>query len=91
MATSLKKYGNVCSVQNPDIHKKIKENNIQKYGVEYPLQNENIRNKTRNSLLSGDFMSRITSKQQEQIHKIFQGDLNYQIYPYLVDIYFNKV
>ena len=45
MATSLKKYGNVCSVQNPDIHKKIKENNIQKYGVEYPLQNKNIRNK----------------------------------------------
>ena len=90
MATSLKKYGNVCSVQNPDIHKKIKENNIQKYGVEYPLQNEDIRNKTRNSLLSGDFMSRITSKQQEQIHKIFQGDLNYQIYPYLVDIYFKE-
>ena len=90
MRTSLEKYGNVCSVQNPDIHKKVKETNMKKYGVEYPLQNKNIRDKTRDSLLNESFISRITSKQQKHIHKIFGGELNYQIYPYLIDIYFEK-
>lgn len=90
MKTSLKRYGNVCSAQNPQIHQKIKEKNLEKYGVEYPLQNENIRKKTVENSLNNSFFQRITTKQQEKIYNIFGGKLNYSIFPYFVDIYFEN-
>ena len=88
MNTSLKRYGNVCSLKNPEIEKKMKENNIKKFGVEYPLQNKEILKKTKNNILKKSFFERITSRQQKKIHILFGGILNYQIYPYIVDIFF---
>jgi hypothetical protein len=46
--TMIKKYGNKCPMQNPNIHKKIKENNIKKIGVEYPFQSDKIQQKVIN-------------------------------------------
>lgn len=90
MNTSLKRYGNVCSLQNIEIHKKVKETNIKRYGVEYPLQNEDIRKKTVLNVINKSFYNRITTKQQTTIHNIFGGEMNYCLYPYFVDIYFEK-
>ena len=88
MKTSLERYGNVCSLRNPIIEKKMKENNLKKFGVEYPLQNKEILKKTKCNVLEESFFERITSKQQKKIHNLFGGILNYQIYPYIVDIFF---
>ena len=88
MKTSLEKYGNVCSLRNPEIEKKMKEHNIKKFGVEYPLQNKEVLKKTKVNISEKSFFERITSKQQKKIHILFGGILNYQIYPYIVDIFF---
>lgn len=88
MKTSLERYGNVCSLHNPKIEQKMKENNLKKFGVEFPLQNKEILKKTRNNISEESFFERITSKQQKKIHILFGGTLNYQIYPYIVDIFF---
>ena len=88
MKTSLEKYGNICSLRNPEIEKKMKEHNLKKFGVEYPLQNKEILKKTRINMVDKSFLERITSKQQKKIYLLFGGILNYQIYPYIVDIFF---
>ena len=90
MNTSLKKYGNVCSLQNSEIHKKVKESNLLKYGVEYPLQNKEIHQKTINNTINQSFINRTTTKQQKFIYEIYGGQINYQIYPYIVDILFEE-
>jgi hypothetical protein len=41
--TNLKKYGNVCSVQNKEIQEKIKKNNIEKYGHEELFKSDIIK------------------------------------------------
>ena len=88
MNTSLKRYGNVCSLQNPEIHNKVKKSNLLKYGVEYPLQNKQIYQKTIHNTINQSFINRITTKQQKFLYEIYGGQINYQIYPYIVDIFF---
>lgn len=88
MRTSLKKYGNVCSLHNPIIEEKVRRNNLKKFGVEYPLQSKEILAKTKKNIIEKSFFERITSKQQKDIYILYGGILNYQIYPYIVDIFF---
>lgn len=44
--TMIKKYGNKCPIQNKEIQKKIKQDNIKKYGVEYVWQSKEIQEKS---------------------------------------------
>ena len=93
METSLEKYGNICSLRNPKVLEKAKATNRKNLGVEYPFQNKEILKKcydTSIKIYGEEYRHTITSKQQIQIHKIFGGQLNFEEYPYRLDIFFEK-
>jgi hypothetical protein len=50
--TMLRRYGNICPLQNSVIHEKVKQHNINKYGVEYPFQSDEIQQKVINKFSS---------------------------------------
>nr|DAQ04975.1 MAG TPA: endonuclease-like protein [Caudoviricetes sp.] len=88
---SLKKYGNKCSLRNPVIQEKSKKKNLEKLGVQYPFQNVEILEKCRNTCIEkygDDYRSCIISKQQRHLHKLYGGILNYNEFPYQLDIFF---
>ena len=49
--TNLKKYGNVCPLQNKDIHDKAIQTMMDRYGVEHPLQNKDIHDKATQTMM----------------------------------------
>lgn len=91
MKTSLRKYGNVCSLRNPDVLEKSKRTNQERLEVDFPFQNKSILSKCRETSIEryGEmFNSSSISKQQRQIHNVFGGKLNYSLFPYRLDILF---
>lgn len=93
METSLAKYGNICSLRNEAVLNKSKETNLKKLGVEYPFQSEEILKKCRQTCIDkyGDtYRNYIISKQQKYLHELYGGILNYNEYPYLLDIFFEE-
>jgi len=50
-STNIKKYGNVCSLQNKEVKEKAKKTIIEKYGVENPSQKKKIRKKQKETCL----------------------------------------
>ena len=91
MKTSLEKYGNVCSLRDEEIGDKAKQTNLKKLGVEYPFQNPEILKKcfeTSVQKYGKGYKGDIISKQQRYIHSLYGGELNYAVFPYLLDICF---
>ena len=94
MKKSLNKYGNVCSLCNPEVSRKRRKTNIEKYGVEFPLQNKDIQNmckKTRKKNNKDVVVG--VSKTQKRLCEIYNGILNKKIGHFYVDIFLpeNKI
>jgi hypothetical protein len=90
MEGSLEKYGNVCSLRNEKVQEKSKNKNLKNLGVQFPFQNKNILKKcytNRKNNPKGNLGINI-SKQQEYIHDLYGGELNYVEFPYRLDIFF---
>ena len=93
METSLRKYGNVCSLRNPKVGEKAKKTNLEKLGVEYPFQNPEILKKcveTSIKRYGKDYRSKSITKPQRYLHELYGGELNFSVFPYLLDICFIK-
>ena len=87
MKTSFIRYGNVCSLRNPVVEKKMFETNLNKYGCEFPLQNEEIRNKCRISSYNSDKSKVVsTSRNQKHICELLNGKLNFNVGNYFIDM-----
>lgn len=87
MKTSFIRYGNVCSLRNPVVEKKMFETNLNKYGREFPLQNEEIRNKCRISAYNSDKSKVVsTSRNQKHICELLNGKLNFNVGNYFIDM-----
>lgn len=94
MKTSLAKYGNICSLRNEIVLEKSKKTNMKKLGVEFPFQDRDILKKCRDTTIE-KYGKLVTfgwkvSKQQAEIHSVFGGIMNYNEFPYLLDIFFEK-
>ena len=88
---SIQKYGNACSLRNPEVQNKSKEKNMKNLGVQYPFQNKEILEKCRITCINKygeNYRKKVISKQQRYIHSLYGGILNYSEYPYLLDIFF---
>jgi len=93
MKSSLKKYGNICSLRNPEVLKKSKLTNQRKLGVDFPFQNKEILEKCRKTSVEkyGEmFNASSISKQQRKIHNALGGEINYSEFPYRLDIFFKE-
>lgn len=93
MKISKEKYGNICSLRNENILKKSKETNLAKYGVEYPLQNEDIRNKCSKTRYENFIKNKneiACSKTQIYLSNLYNGVINKNFGKYFVDIYLKK-
>jgi len=91
MKTSLKNWGNKCSLRNPNVLEKAKKKNQENLGVDFPFQNKDILIKARKTLSKSgktNFTKSKVSKQQLYIHNIFGGIINFSEFPYLLDILF---
>lgn len=90
MEVSFAKYGNVCSLKNPEVAKKRKATWDLKYGEgKNPLSCDTIREKAYETMYEkyGTYHKSInTSKQQIYICELYHGELNYNIGPYIVDM-----
>lgn len=87
---SLKKYGNVCSLCNPEIAEKRRKTNIEKYGVEFPFQSQEIREKCFETMESDNKHPFInTSKTQVYLCGLYNGELNKRFGNFFVDIFLN--
>lgn len=93
MKTSIEKYGNKCSLRNEEVQEKSKKKNLKNLGVQYPFQNKEVLEKCRKTCRSKygeNYRSYTISKQQKYIHSLYGGILNYDEYPFMLDIYFSK-
>lgn len=95
MKVSLEKYGNICSLRNPEVFEKSKKKNNETLGVDFPFQNKKILEKCRETILQKHssrvvFSKNKISKQQIKIHSLYGGEINYNCFPYLLDIFFSE-
>ena len=90
--TSIRKYGNPCSLRNPLILKKSKDKNMSNLGVEYPFQNREILKKCRETHIKryGKWRAVKVSSQQKRIHSLYGGELDKNCFPYYLDIFFEN-
>ncbi len=97
--TNLKRYGCVCSVNNKEIQQNIRKNNLEKYGVEWMSQREDlilIKNETKRKNHTFN-----TSKPEEEIYnklltKFNKDDIIRQFYdkekyPFNCDFYIKSL
>lgn len=90
METSLEKYGNICSLRNPEVQAKATATNMKNLGVQYPFQNPNILQKCRDSYNKNN-NTVMVSKQQKYICNLYGGRLNYPIALYFADILLDDI
>jgi len=91
METSLKKYGNVCSLRNEEVLRKSKDTNLEKIGVEYPFQSKDILKKCLESVKDNGSRKFIhISKNQMYLSELYNGYLHHIEFPYRLDIFFEK-
>ena len=91
--TSIKKYGNRCSLRNEKIQEKSKNKNMINLGVQYPFQNKGILDKCVKTCIEKygiNYKKCIISSQQKYLHSIYGGIINYSEPPYMLDIFFEK-
>jgi hypothetical protein len=91
METSLERYGNICSLRNPEILQKAIDKNLKTIGVEYPFQNVDILKKCADSLCkNGSKKLFCISNPQKYLHALYGGKINKSEFPYKLDIFFSK-
>lgn len=72
----MKKYGFITPGKSKEVWEKVKQTNIEKYGVEFPLQDKNIHKKTIDKgKKNGSYV--IGSKKGKETKKERYGDENY--------------
>lgn len=91
METSLEKYGNICSLRNPEVQAKATATNMKNLGVQYPFQNPNILQKCRDSYIKNNKDTVMVSKQQKYLCNLYDGILNYPISLYFADILLDDI
>jgi len=67
---------------------RAKQTSLEKYGVDYPLKNKDIRTKMRKTLYENGTAP--CSKQQKYLHNFYGGELNYPIKTLSLDIAYPK-
>lgn len=82
--TNLKRYGFRSPTQNPEIRKKQIESCKMLYGVKNPMQSLEVIQKSRQTMYENQ--SQQSSTQQEYLHNLFGGELNYPVSCYSADI-----
>ncbi len=91
--TSLRKYGNKCSLRNEEVQEKSKKKNMRNLGVQYPFQNKTILEKCSKTSIKKygkNYKKTKTSIQQKHLNKLYGGILNYPEFPYFLDIFFEN-
>lgn len=84
--TSLEKYGTRRPTQNIEIKEKVKNTLLERYGVANPILCPGV---LENVLISKyNSKSQTSSKQQNKLHEIIGGELNYPFKKYYIDIAF---
>lgn len=91
METSLEKYGNICSLRNPEVQAKSTATNMKNLGVQYPFQNPNILQKCRDNYIKNNNNTVMVSKQQKYLCDLYGGVLNYPISLYFADIVLDDI
>lgn len=84
--TTLEHFGVDCASKSEEVKAKIRMTNLRKYGVPYTQQSPEVRVKANETLCKNGTQK--TSKQQLYLHRIFGGEINYQISYYSTDICF---
>ena len=83
--TNMEKYGVECLLSLPSFHKRSREIEMERYGVYHHLQNPEILAKQKETFYKNGTCP--TSKQQNYLHKLYGGELNYCLKMYNLDIY----
>lgn len=80
------KYGVQYTAQSKELRQKMKQTNLKKYNVEHAMQNKKIKEKQLQTLYENGTAP--CSKQQRYLCELFNGELNYLIDSFLLDIAF---
>lgn len=83
--TNLERYGYAFPSQSPEVKAKVIQSNLEKYGCLSTLQLPEVREKATQTLYKNS--SQKASKQQRYINNLYQGNLNFPVKYYNVDIY----
>lgn len=84
--TNKERYGGISPASSEEVRNKIKETNIRVYGVPHPMQNAKVQEKLLRSLYKNGTMK--SSSQQNHIHTLVGGELNYPVSRSSLDIAF---
>lgn len=84
--TNLMRYGSTSPAGSQKVQEKMKETSLERYGVPHPMQNPEVRKKVVNTLYKNGSMS--SSSQQNYIHSLIGGELNYPVSYSSLDIAF---
>lgn len=82
--TNIERYGVPTPMQNEQIKQKVWQTVYDRYGVQYPSQSAKIREKTFESYYKNGTQK--VSIQQDYLHNLYGGELNYPISHYSADI-----
>lgn len=82
----IEKYGVENVFSSSEVKKKIHNTNIRKYGFSSPMQNETIKKKALKTMYEKGTSP--TSKQQNYLHRLIGGELNYPFGECMLDVAF---
>ena len=85
---SLEKFGTEIPTQSTICLELAKKTNLEKYGTEWAIASPEVREKIYNSFTKNGTMK--SSNQQEYLNNLYNGQLNYQISCFFVDIFVEK-
>ena len=90
--TNIERYGVDCVLKNKDVQEKIGKTMLERYGVENISQNKEIKKETIKKINMSLYKNGTApcSKQQEYLHNLLGGELNYAVDRCLLDIAFPK-
>lgn len=83
--TNLLKFGCEYNLQSTEVRKQIEKTCLSKYGCTNVSQSNEIQERKSKTFYKNDTCP--TSKQQRYLHKIYNGELNYPLKMYNLDIY----
>lgn len=87
---NLRKFGVEMPLQLKEIREKAKKTMVEKYGHEYTLQIPELREKINITLRQRGEDGVHTSSQQKVLCELFNGELNYPLGPYFIDIFLSE-
>ena len=83
--TNLERYGVESILSLPSFHEHSRKVDMERYGVSHHLQNPEILAKQKETFYKSGTCP--TSNQQNYLHKLYGGELNYSLKMYNLDIY----